>query len=50
MFFYLKDPCMPLFLEYNIVQMSAAASYGGTDLSDPIFNDSVAQIRLNLSK
>ena len=40
---------MPLFMEYNIVQMSTAASYGGTDPSSPIFNDSAAQIRLNLS-
>ena len=36
-------------MEYNIVQMFAAASYGGTDPSGPIFNDSAAQIRLNLS-
>ena len=40
---------MPLCIEYNIVQMSAADSYGGTDPSGPIFNDSTAQIRLNLS-
>ena len=47
--FNLKDPCMPLCMEYYIVQMSAAASYGGTDPSGSIFNDSAAQIRLNLS-
>ena len=37
-------------MEYNIVQKSTAASYGGTDPSVPIFNDSAAQILLNLSK
>ena len=36
-------------MEYNIVEMSAAVSYGGADPSGPIFNDSAAQIRLNLS-
>ena len=36
-------------MEYDIVQMSAAASHGGTDPSGPIFNDSAAWIRLNLS-
>ena len=36
-------------MEYNIIQMSVAASYDGTDPSGPIFNDSAAQIRLNLS-
>ena len=40
---------MPLCMEYNIVQIFAATSYGGTDPSDSIFNDSAAQIRLNLS-
>ena len=30
-------------MEYNIVQMSAAASYSGTDPSGPIFNDSAAE-------
>ena len=40
---------MSLCMEYDIVQMSAAASHGGTDPSGPIFNDSAAQIRLNLS-
>ena len=40
---------MPLCLEYQIVQMSAGASHGGTDPRGPIFNDSVAQVPLNLS-
>ena len=40
---------MPLSMEYYIVQMSAAASYGGTDPSGLIFNESATQIRLNLS-
>ena len=48
-FSYLKDPCMPSCIEYNIVEMSAAASYGGTDSSGPIFNNSAAQIWVNLS-
>ena len=39
----------PMYATYNIVKMSAAASYGGTDPSGPIFNDSAAQIWLNLS-
>ena len=39
---------MPLCMEYNIVQMFAAASYGGTDPIGRIFNDSAAQIRLKL--
>lgn len=30
---------MPLYMEYNIIQMSAAASRGGTGPSDPIFNN-----------
>ena len=49
MMFFLKDPCVPLCTEYNIVQMFAAVSYVGTDTSGPIFNDSAAQIRLNLN-
>lgn len=48
-FFRLKGPCVPLCMEYDIVQMSAAASYGGTDLRDLLFNDSNAQIRLNMN-
>lgn len=36
-------------MEYNIVQMSAAASYGSTDPHCPIFNYFATQIRLNLS-
>ena len=48
-FFYLKGPCMPLCMEYDIVQMSAAASHDGTDSKSPIFNDSAVKIRLNLS-
>ena len=40
---------MSLCMEYNIVQLSVVASYGGTDPSGSIFNDSTAQIRLNLS-
>ena len=36
---FLKDP---LCMEYNIVQMSAEGSYGGTNPSGPIFNDSAA--------
>ena len=40
---------MPLCIEYDIVQMSAAASHGGTDSRGTIFNDSAAKIRLTLS-
>ena len=47
-FFYLKDPCMPLCMEYDIVQMSAEDLRGGTDSKGPIFNVSAAKIRLNL--
>lgn len=43
---YLKGSYMPLCTEYYIVQMSTAASHGGTDPSDPIFNDNAALIRL----
>ena len=40
---------MPLYKEYDIVQMLGAASHGGTDSKGPIFNDSAAKIWLNLS-
>ena len=40
---------MPLCIEYDIVHMSSAASHGGMDPSGPVFNDSAAQIWLNLS-
>ena len=35
-------------MEYDIVQMSAAASLGGMYARGPIFHDSGAQIGLNL--
>ena len=41
-FIYLKASYMPLCMEYDIAQMSATASHGGTDPSGPIFNDSAA--------
>ena len=42
---------MPLWMEYDIVQMSAAASYGGTNPRGPIFNElSPCQISTKLVK
>ena len=40
---------MSLWMEYNIVQMSAVAFYGDTNPGGLIFSDSAAQIRMNLS-
>ena len=42
LFYYFKGICMPLCMEYNIVQMSIAASHDGIYSSGPIFNDSAA--------
>lgn len=39
---------MSLFMEYDIAQMAAANSLGGTYTRDPFFDDSGAQIGLNL--
>jgi len=41
-FFYLKEYFMALSMEYNIAQMSAAASLGDTYLGGPIFDDFLA--------
>ena len=38
-FFYLKEYFMALSMEYNIAQMSAAASLGDTYSGGPIFDD-----------
>jgi len=38
-FFFLKEYFMALSIEYNVVQMSAAASLGDTYLGGPIFDD-----------
>ena len=35
---------MPLGMEYNVIQMSTAASHGGTDQSGPIVNNFAASI------
>jgi hypothetical protein len=40
---------MPLCMEYTIIQMPAATSHGGADLSGTIFNGFAAKIWLNLS-
>ena len=45
-FFHLIDPYIPLCMEHNIVQMSVAASYGDTNSSGSIFNDSALMIAL----
>ena len=47
--FYFEGALMTLGVEYEIVQMSSAASLGGADPWGPIFGDSDAQIWLNLS-
>ena len=39
---YLKGPYMPLCMDYDIFQMSAAASHSGMDPNGPIFNNSAA--------
>ena len=41
-FFYFKEYFMALSMEYNVAQMSAAASLGDTYSGGPIFDDFLA--------